>query len=164
MLGGIDEAKLEGGALGIVDEAEVGQGVALGYVDRPPVKPLHVVGQVDETQVDPGVLPLVPVDGVDGDPAELMAHPGGAEEDAQLQAGELIHIGEGEHRQIYALHLTGAAIQEGGARPFHLVGGRQVDAGQGDLDRGAGLGGAGEGQRGATEQQGERFHRDSLAV
>ena len=83
---------------------------------------------------------------------------------AKLQAGELIHVGEGEYRQIYALHLTGAAIQEGGARPFHLVGGWQVDAGQGDLDRGAGLGGAGEGQRGATEQQGERFHRDSLAV
>ncbi|MNS84844.1 hypothetical protein D3C72_1186830 [compost metagenome] len=106
----------------------------------------------------------MPVDGIDGDPAELMAHPTSAEEDAELQTGELIHVGECEHRQVNALHLAGAAIQEGGACAFHLVGRRQVDAGQGDLDRSAGLGGAGEGQRGATEQQGERFHRDSLAV
>ncbi|MNH18978.1 hypothetical protein D3C79_786990 [compost metagenome] len=101
----------------------------------------------------------MPVDGVDGDPAELMTHPGGPEEDAQLQAGELIHVGEREHRQVDALDLTGATIQKGGACPFDLMGCRQIDSGQRDLDRRAGMGGASQGQRAATKQQGKGFHR-----
>ncbi len=138
--------QLESGAFGIVDEADVGQGIALGDVDRPPVEPLHIVGQVDEAQIEAGILPFVPVDGVDGDPTKLVAHPARAKEHTKLQAGELIHIGEGEHRQIDPLHLAGAAVEEGSPCSFHLIGRGQVDTGQGDLDRRAGLSDTGEGQ------------------
>ncbi len=75
----------------------------------------------------------MPVDGIDGHPAKLVAHPAGTEKDPELQATEPIHIGEGKHRQIDPLHLTGTTVKQRGARPFHLMGGGQIDPGQGKL-------------------------------
>ena len=83
-----------------------------------------------EAQIEAGILPFVPVNGVDGDPAKLVAHPARAKEHTKLQTGELIHVGEGEHRQIDPLHLAGAAVEEGSPCPFHLIGRGQVDTGQ----------------------------------
>ena len=75
-------------------------------------------------------------------------------EDTKLQAGELIQVGEYEGGQVYPLHLTGSAIQQGGTRRLNLMGRRQGDARQRDLERSTGMGDATTCQRVADKQQG----------
>ena len=100
----------------------------------------------------------MPVDGIDGDPAKLVAHPTGTEEDPELQAAELIHIGEGEDRQINALHLTGPTVEQRCARPFHLMGRGQIDPWQRDLHRSTGLRDTAQSKGAAHQQQAGECH------
>jgi hypothetical protein len=57
VLGGIDESQLERGAFGIVDEADVGQGIALGDVDRPQLSPFTLLVRLTKPRLRPVSCP-----------------------------------------------------------------------------------------------------------
>lgn len=57
VLGRIDKANLEGGTLGIVDQTDVGQRIALGDIDRPQLSPCTLLVRLTSPRLTPVSCP-----------------------------------------------------------------------------------------------------------